>query len=97
MKKPLKDKGAPLQEYRERGLEELGPAVRDVAHRLIHDLSDTPEDIRDAVAFAPLAAVKVLQACANAISRHPRRTMLALAGLAAAAIGALALARGKGD
>ena len=31
---------------------DLAAAVHDVTHRLTHDLSDTPEDIRDAVAFA---------------------------------------------
>lgn len=94
MKAPPKNKIYPSEEYRPRELEELAPAVRDVAHRLAHDLSDTPEDVRDALAFAPVAAAKVFQACANAISRHPRHTMLALAGLVAA-IGTLALARSK--
>ena len=37
--------------------DEVGPAVQDVTFQLSHDLSDTPQDLRDAVAFAPLAAV----------------------------------------
>jgi hypothetical protein len=46
-------------------MDDVGPAVRDLAHHLTHDISDTPKDLRDAVAFAPLAAVKVLKRLAE--------------------------------
>jgi hypothetical protein len=63
--------------------DELGPAVRDVSYQLTHDLSDTPADLRDAVAFAPLAMVKLAQRFARGLSRPGGRTAL-LAGSAAA-------------
>ena len=63
------------------------PAIRDVAYRLTHDLSDTPDDLRDAVAFAPLATVKLAQQGASFLAARPRRTLLALAGFAAIVMG----------
>ncbi len=45
---------------RDEGADELTPAIRDVAFRLTHDLSGTREDVRDALAFTPLALVKLL-------------------------------------
>lgn len=51
---------------------ELTAAVEDIVFRLAHDLSDTPEDIRDAVAFAPLGLVKFLHHVATQARRRPR-------------------------
>ena len=56
---------------------DLAAAVHDVTHRLTHDLSDTPEDIRDAVAFAPLALVKGLEIAGSWVHRRPK-AMLAI-------------------
>lgn len=67
--------------------DEIGPAVRDVTYRLTHDLADTPEDLRDAAAFAPLAAVKFIERCATALAARPKRTIAAVAGLAIVAAG----------
>lgn len=60
--------------------DELRPAVADVAWRLTHDLSDTPDDLRDALAFAPLAAVKAVAKVAGFMAARPRRTAAAVAG-----------------
>lgn len=68
---------------------ELTAAVEDVAYRLTHDLSDTPDDVRDAVAFAPLAVVKFLHHVAAEVRRRPK-TAIALVTAAAAGIGLLA-------
>jgi len=62
--------------------DEVGAAVRDVSYRLTHDLSDTSDDLRDAAALAPLAAIKLAQRYASAIAARPKRTFLAIAGLA---------------
>ena len=70
---------------------ELTAAVEDIAYRLTHDLSDTPDDVRDAVAFAPLAVVKFLHNLAAEVSRRPKAT-IALVTAAAAGIGLLAVA-----
>ncbi len=68
-------------------LDEVAPAIRDVTYRLAHDLTDTPEDLRDAVAFAPLAAIKLAQHGADFLTKRPRRTLLSLAGLAVIVVG----------
>lgn len=75
--------------------DEVGPAVRDVAYQLTHDLSDTRSDLRDAVAFAPLAAVKLVQRCARYLAARPRRSLSVLAGLAAVVVAGAALTRRK--
>lgn len=61
---------------------ELELALRDVAYRLTHDLHDTGEDIRDAVAFAPLWVVKALNDLVTRASSHPRKLALAVLLLA---------------
>jgi len=66
--------------------DEVTPAIRDVAYRLTHDLKDTREDLRDAVAFAPLAAIKLAQRGTDLLTRRPRQTLLSLAGLAAVTV-----------
>lgn len=71
--------------------EELRAALGDVSYNLTHDLSDTPQDLRDAAAFAPLAAVKLAQRLALAIRRRPRHALLVAAGLGAVALGVAAL------
>ncbi|WP_133255219.1 hypothetical protein [Phenylobacterium kunshanense] len=63
--------------------DEVGPAVRDVAHNLTHDLSDTPDDLRDAAAAAPLIAVKLAQRFAAAVAHRPERAVAILAGVVA--------------
>ena len=68
---------------------ELTAAVGDVAYRLTHDLSDTPEDIRDALAFAPLATVKFLRHLEAKVRRRPK-TAIALATVLAVGIGLIA-------
>lgn len=73
--------------------DEVGSAVRDVAFQLTHDLSDTRSDLRDAVAFAPLAAVKLAQRCTRYLAARPRRSLSVLAGLAAVIMAAAALIR----
>jgi len=60
---------------------ELTPAFRDVAFRLTHELSDTPEDIRDALAFAPLALVKLLDRFVAYATARPKRAIAIFAGL----------------
>ncbi len=72
--------------------DEIGPAVRDVAFQLTHDLSDTREDLRDAIAFAPLAAVKLAHRCASYLAARPKRS---LSVLAAVLLTGFALARRK--
>lgn len=81
------------QALRER--DEIGAAIRDVTYRLTHDLADTREDLRDAAAFAPLAAVKVVERCAAALAARPKRTIAAIAGLAILAAGVAAIWRKK--
>lgn len=73
--------------------DEVGPAVQDVTFQLSHDLSDTPQDLRDAVAFAPLAAVKLAQRFARHLAARPRRSLGVVAGLAAGVALGMALAR----
>lgn len=68
---------------------ELTAAVEDIAYRLTHDLSDTSEDIRDAMAFAPLAVVKFLHTLEAEVRRRPK-TATALATALVAGIGLLA-------
>lgn len=63
------------------GIDEIAPAIRDVAYKLTHDLSDTPEDICDAIAFAPLALAKTLDGFASYILARPRRVAGLVAGL----------------
>ena len=65
---------------------ELTAAVEDVAYRLTHDLSDTPEDIRDAVAFAPLAAVKFLHHIEAEVRRRPKAAIALVAATAASVV-----------
>lgn len=81
---------APLPEQ-----DEVGAAVRDVTYRLTHDLADTREDLRDAAAFAPLAAVKVLERWATALAARPKRTIAAIVGLAIVAAAVAAFWRKK--
>ena len=73
-------------------LNEVRPAVEDVVFELTHDLSDTPEDLRDAAAFAPIALVKALGGVADYLAARPRRT-LAIAGTMLLAIGLFLAAR----
>lgn len=75
--------------------DELGPAVLDVTFQLAHDLSDTPAGLRDALAFAPLAGVKMAQRCAGYLAARPGRSLGVLAGLAAVVVTGFALARRK--
>lgn len=75
--------------------DEVGAAVRDVTYRLTHDLADTREDLRDAAAFAPLAAVKIIERCATALAARPKRTITAIAGIAIVAAGVAAFWRKK--
>lgn len=75
--------------------DEVGPAARDVAFQLTHDLSDTSKDLRDALAFAPLAAVKLAQQGAGYLAARPRRSLAVLAGLAALLVAGATLARRK--
>jgi len=75
-------------------LDEVTPALRDVTHRLLHDLSDTPEDLRDAAALAPLALIKLAQQSARALAARPKRTLLVLASLSAVLAG-FAMSRRK--
>ena len=62
-------------------LDELTPAIRDVAYRLTHDLSDTREDIGDALAFAPVALVKLLDRFVAYAAARPKRAIAMFAGL----------------
>ena len=62
-------------------IDELTPAIRDVAFRLSHDLSDTREDIRDALAFAPVALVKLLDRFVAYAAARPKRAIAKFAGL----------------
>lgn len=75
-------------------LNEVAPAIRDVTNRLTHDLSDTPDDLRDTIAFAPLAAVKLVQEGVNFLSARPGRTLMVVTTLAAIVMG-IAVARRK--
>lgn len=59
--------------------DEIAPAIRDVTYRLMHDLSDTPGDIRDAAALAPLALIKLAQQSGRFLGKRPKRTLLGLA------------------
>ena len=63
--------------------DELGAAVRDVSYQLTHDLSDTPADLRDAAAFAPLALIKLAQRFARGLSSPGGRTAILAGGAAA--------------
>ncbi len=81
------------QPLRER--DEIGAAMRDVTYRLTHDLADTREDLRDAAAFAPLAAVKVIERCATALTARPKRTIAVIAGFAIVAASMAAICRKK--
>lgn len=72
--------------------DEIGPAIQDVGFQLTHDLSDTSDDLRDALAFAPLAAVKLAQRCAGYLAARPRRS---LGVLAAVLVTAFALTQRK--
>ena len=65
--------------------EEVATAICDVAYRLTHDPSNTPEDIRDALAFAPIATVKIVQKGLALLKRWPRRAMVVSVGLLASA------------
>lgn len=62
-------------------VDELTPAIRDVAVRLTHDLSDTREDVRDALAFAPVALVKLLDRFIAYAAARPKRAIAMFAGL----------------
>ena len=62
--------------------DEIGPTVQDVARNLAHDLSDTPDDLRDAAAAAPLIIVKLAQRFAGAVTARPGAVAI-LAGLVA--------------
>lgn len=73
-------------------LEELRPAVADVFYELTHGLSDTPEDLRDAAAFAPIGLVKALGGIADYLSARPKRTA-ATVGAALLAVGLLIAVR----
>lgn len=66
--------------------DDLRPALRDVGYQLTHNLKDTPQDLRDAAAFAPLAIIKTINAWVSRGSAHPKRSGVALAllGLAVA-------------
>lgn len=76
--------------------DEVGAAVRDTAFRLTHDLSDTPADLRDAAALAPLAAIKLARRCADAIAARPKRAVLLIAAAVAAVLtGVAALRRAR--
>ncbi len=66
--------------------DEIGPAIRDMTYRLTHDLTDTPEDLRDAAGLAPLAAIKLAQQAADFLAKRPKRTFFALVGLAVIAV-----------
>lgn len=81
------------QPLRERN--EIGAAMGDGTYRLTHDLADTREDLRDAAAFAPLAAVKVIERCATALTARPKRTIGVIAGLAIVAASVAAMCRKK--
>jgi hypothetical protein len=74
--------------------DELETAVRDVAYRLTHDMSDTADDLRDAAAFAPLAVVKAMNNLATRAAAHPRKLALTALLLAGAA-GLIAWRRSK--
>lgn len=54
---------------------ELRPAVGDVIYELAHDPCDTAADLRDALAFAPLAIVKGLGAAGDYFAARPRRVV----------------------
>ena len=62
-------------------VDDLTPAIRDVAVRLTHDLSDTREDVRDALAFAPVALVKLLDRFVAYAAARPKRAIAVFAGL----------------
>jgi hypothetical protein len=61
--------------------EEVATAIGDVAYRLTHDPSNTPEDIRDALALAPIATVKIMQRGLAHLAMWPRRAMIVSVGL----------------
>lgn len=63
--------------------DELEPAVRDIAYRLTHDASDTGQDLRDAVDFAPLAVAKGLNALITRASAYRGKFAVGLAVVAA--------------
>ena len=66
---------------RDEDADELTPAIGDVAFRLTHDLSDTREDVRDALAFAPVALVKLLDRFIAYAAARPKRAIAMFAGL----------------
>ena len=57
--------------------------------------ADLREDLRDAAAFAPLAAVKVIERCATALTARPKRTIAVIAGFAIVAASMAAICRKK--
>lgn len=61
--------------------EEVTTAIGDVVYRLMHDPSNTLEDIRDALAFAPIATVKIMQRGLPHLTTWPRRAMVVSVGL----------------
>lgn len=89
--KPMTQKPAPDGLLPAR--DEVGPATQDLAFQLSHDLSDTAQNLRDAVAFAPLAAAKLAQRFGRDISTSPRRSLAVVAAVAAVVAIGVALAR----
>jgi len=75
--------------------DELGPAIRDVSYQLVHDFSDTRDNIEDAVAFAPLALVKMVERGAHLIASWPKQVLVGIGGLAGAALAIVIFIRRK--
>lgn len=75
--------------------DEVGVAVRSVLYELTHDLSDTAENLRDAVAFAPLALIKLAQRSVSALSLPRHRAALLAGGAVALLLAGLAWRRRK--
>lgn len=64
-------------------LDQVTPALRDVTQRLLHDLSDTPEDLLDAAALTPLVLIKLAQQSGRLVAERPVRALLILTTLSA--------------
>lgn len=72
--------------------DQLGQALRDVTFQLTHEPSDICRDLRDAVAFAPIAAVKGIGRLVDGLVARPRRAWAA-AGVLLLAAGVFAVMR----
>lgn len=74
--------------------DQLDQALKDVAFQLTHKPSDTCRDLRDAVAFAPIAAVKGIGRLVDGLVARPRRIWIAAGvGVLLLVAGAVAVAR----